>query len=233
MFAISTISPAMAVAVSPKTIACANVLTIQTKNEAELATRIATMQTDFAARIAKINSDKTEVDKKIATNRANAKKSFEEKIQKLESQTGLTNTQKQAILIYKTNMQLAETTRETAVDSARSKYRTDLLNIVTTRQQTITEAVNTYQATIQSAFMTAKASCGNGITTTNMSSLRTAIMLARQKLTATKTESEIKSQIKKLATTRNDAIKLADNNFKESATIYKTTLSVALKTTEK
>lgn len=233
MFAISTISPAMAVVLNPKTIACDNVSAIQTKNEAELATRIVTMQADFAARLAKITSDKTEIDNKITTNRTEAKKSFEENIQKLELQTGLTNAQKQAIMTYNTNMQLAEKTRETAVDSARSKYNTDLLNVVTKHHQTITEAVNTYQATVQSTFMTAKARCDNGMTTTNMSNLRTAIKLARETLTSSKTESEIKSQIKKLATTRNDAIKLADDHFKESATTYNTSLKVALKTTKK
>lgn len=221
---------------TPKMIACANVLAIQTKSESDLAARIKAMQTDFAKRLTKITTNKTEVDKKVATNRANAKKKFEEKIQKLELRTEpteLNEIQKQAVNTFKINMEQAEKIREGSVDNARSKYRTDLINVVTTHQQTITEAVNVYLATVQSAFMTAKAKCSNGMTTTNKSNLQTAIQLARQTLTATNAESEIKTQIKKLATTRNDAIKLANNTFKKSVTAFNTKLTAALEPVKK
>jgi vacuolar-type H+-ATPase subunit E/Vma4 len=239
IFIISMVSSVTAVTVvkpNPKMVDCANVLALQTKSETDLATHITTMQTEFAARLAKINSDKTEVDKKVATNRANAKRKFEEKIQQLEQKTEptkLNDTQKQAVKTFKLNMEQAETTREKSIDSARTKYRTDLLNVVTTNQQTIAEAVNLYQATVQSAFMTAQAKCGNGMTTTNKSDLKTAIQLARQTLTEVNAESKIKTQIKHLATTRNDAIKLANDTFKKSVATYKTELTAALEPVKK
>jgi len=226
------VSPATAVVKqTPAMIACANTLALKTKSETDLATNITTMQTNFAARLAKITANEKTIDTKIATNRTNAKKNFEDKIQKLELQTKptkLSDTQKQAVQTYKINMEKAETNREESVDSARATYRISLLNIVKARQQTITESVNIYQATVQSTFMTAEAKCADGKTTVNNANLKTSIQFARQTLTATKTESEIKTQIKKLATTRNAAIQAAKDKFSKQTATYSDTLKIAL-----
>jgi hypothetical protein len=227
------ISPAMAVSEKPLNIgttstACTRIATLKTSNEAELTTQIITMQTNFAARIAKITSDKTATDQKVATARLNAKNQFETKVTAMLSQPGLTQVQTQAINTYKINMEQAETTRQTAIDSARTQYRTSLMNTITTQQQTLTNAINAYQTAVRSAFAIATTNCGDG---TALTTLKTSIKTARQTLTTARTATKTTNEVKQYATTRNDATQAANKIFTDSVATYTTTLTSALKST--
>ncbi len=220
------ISPAMAIVKPSNADACTHITTLQSTNEAEMATHIAIMQTNFATRLAKITTDQAAVDQKVATARVNAHNQFEEKIKSMESQTGLTDTQKQAIETYKTDMNQAETTRETAIDKARTTYRTNLSNSALANQRTLTNAVNVYKTAVQSAFATASTNCGDG---TALTTLKASIKTARETLTTTRTATKTTNEIKQYTTTRNDAIKAANKVFTDSVAQYTTTLTSALK----
>ncbi|HUC96085.1 MAG TPA: hypothetical protein VMR16_00245 [Candidatus Saccharimonadales bacterium] len=226
------VSPALAVTtlapdplLSASTKACQHLLLLRSTDRDTIATHLATMDSNFAARLTKITSEKAAVDQKVATSRANAKKQFEAKIQTLESKTGLTDAQKQAIATYKTDMELAETTRELAVDSARIEYRTALYSTIASQQTALSNAVLAYQAAFEAAFATAAPSCNDG---TTISTLKTAVQTAHQTLKTTLSNIKTTDQIKQLATTRNNAIKAADNAFDGQTATYTTTLKSAL-----
>jgi hypothetical protein len=206
---------------------CARVTTLQSTNEAEIATHIATLQSNFAARLAKIASDKTAIDQKITTARANTNQQFEAKIQKLESKAGLTNTQKLAIEVYKLSMEQAEKTRETAVDNARLEYRSNLNYTVTSRQLIWSDSAALFQTNVKTAFSAASAKCSDGSADT-MTTLKAAIQDAHQTLTTARSDAKLSSDIKQLASTRDKTIKSANDAFIKSVTTYTTTLKSAL-----
>lgn len=228
MLVLSAVSPAIAIPTTDQSEACTKADLLQSNNQTRLETHLTTMKTNFAARLTKMTSNKAEIEQKVTTNRLDAKTKFEERIQNLESIAGLTDTQKQAIETYRINMQQAETSRQTAVDSAREQYRAALMNTVTTQQQTLTQAANTYRITVQAAFETAKINCDDG---TAMLTLRNTIKTARQTMVSTRTQTELKAQIKQHATIRNEAIKLANDAFKASAKTYTNALIAVLKPT--
>jgi hypothetical protein len=183
------------------------------------------MDANFSTRLTKITADKAAVDQKVATARTNAKKQFEVKVQALESKNGLTDAQKQAVATYKTDMELAETTRELAVDSARTEYRTALYSTVAGQQTALSNAVITYQAAFEKAFATAATGCNDG---TTLATLKTAIQAAHQTLKTTLSTIKTTDKIKQLATTRNNAIKAADDAFAKQAAGFTATLKSAL-----
>jgi hypothetical protein len=204
---------------------CLHVVTLRTAGRDSLATNLAKMYTNSSNRLKKIVADKIVADKKLAINRANAKTSFEEKLVKLESTAGLTNVQKQAIETYKTDMELATVTRETAVDKARTDYSNALESTVLSQQTALTNAAVTYQTAFEKAFAVATSSCSKGV---NMSAVKTAVQTAHQDLKTAISKLKTSDQIKQLATTRNDAIKTATNTFSKQAATFTQTLKTAL-----
>lgn len=221
-----TVSPALAVINSDITpAACLHVITLRSAGRDAMATNLAKMNKGFSDRMKKIASNKASVDKKVTTSRANAKNLFESKLKKLESKAGWTSAQKQAIATYKTNMELAKTTRDLAVDTARTNYRSALANLITAQQKDLTAAVITYQKAFEKAFATANANCSKGA---NMSAVKTAVQSAHQTLKTAITKANNKDKIKQLATTRNNAIKSADDTFIKQAASYTKTLKIAL-----
>lgn len=207
---------------------CAHITTLESTNQATIATRMAGMQGDFTKRLATITANKTDIDQKLAITRAAASAQFESKLKSLEAQTGLTQVQLQAISTYKTDIQQAEATREKAVDAARTTYRAALLAEVQIHQQDLSSAVTTYQTAVTAAFTTAVTNCGDGAAT---ASLKTTVKSARETLTAARHSDKVTTSIKQLATTRAAAIKTANEAFAISVGTYTTTLTTALQTT--
>ncbi len=214
---------------SLKSTVCSRIENLQGTNESTVAKHMATLQTNFAARLAKITSNKTENDQKVLTARTNARNQFEEKIKTMESQEGITDVQKEAIETFKTNMEQAKDTRDAAVDNARTKYRTALMKTVSTQQQGLVDASNAYQTSVKSAFQTATANCGDEKTV--MTNLRAAIKTTRQTMKDARSASKATNEVKQFAATRNAAIQTANKTFADSAAKYASTLSAALETT--
>lgn len=225
---ISTL-PAYAVPATENTSgACTRIATLGDTSNATISGHIATMNNDFAARTANIANRSTTIDPKVDATRAKATQTFDTKITKIEAQTGLTAVQKTALETYLTNMHTAETTREAAVDAARTTYRTDLVTTVKTHQTNLTAAITTYQNSVSAAFTTAGANCGDG---TAMATLKTSVKAARDTLKTARTDTKVAATIHTLITTRNTAIQAADTNFTQSAATYTSTLSAILEAT--
>jgi hypothetical protein len=205
--------------------ACVHAVTLRNTNRDAMTDKVSTMNSAFTARLTKITTDKAAADKKLASARTAAKSQFESKIQKLESQVGLTDVQIQAIETYKNDMEMAKTTRETAVDKARTDYRNALAETISVQQKALYSAVVTYQAAFEAAFATATSNCTNG---TNMSAVKTAIQSAHQTLKSAVADNKTTDNIKALMTTRNDAIEAANDVFTKQAATFTQTLKTAL-----
>ncbi len=209
---------------------CTRISILQSASEAAIAVKITAMQNNFAARLAKITSDETAVDQKVTAARTDAQNRFAEKITAMDSKTSLTWNELSVIETYKKNMQAAKTTRETTVDKARNEYRTALSALITKHQQDLTDTATAYNASIKSAFATANINCTDGNSGT-MSTLKSSVKTARQTLTTSRKSDKITTEIKQLATTRNEAIKAANAAFAKAAAEHTKTLTNALEST--
>lgn len=208
--------------------ACTRIATLGSTNEATIESKKAAMQTDFANRLTKITSERTQVDQKVATFRVNLAKTFDDKVVKLEAQKNLSDTQKAAIETFKTDMTTAEATREKAVDSARQTYREGLLQAINDRQTALASAVNAFQTSVTDAFSTAASNCSDAGA---MQTLKTTVKSARETLQGTRNDNKVGSTVSQLAATRNASIKAADQAFAQSAASYGKTLATALAAT--
>lgn len=226
------VTPAGAVGPTPGTAkvnegngACTRITTLGSTNEATIGSKKAAMQADFANRLTKITSEKSQVDQKVTTFRANLAKTFNDKVAKLEAQKNLSATQKAAIETFKTDMTTAEATREKAVDAARQTYREGLFQAINDRQVALTSAVEAFQAAVTDAFSTAASNCSD---TGAMQTLKTTVKSARETLQTARSNNKVGSTVSQLAATRNASIKAADQAFAQSAASYGKTLAAAL-----
>jgi hypothetical protein len=232
MVIVST-SPAMAIPDTTNrnnelpSIACNRITTLKNNSEKTIDTQLSNLETVFANQLSKITEKEATNDQKITTTRTAAKNQFEEKIQTILAQTGLTESQIQAINDYKNNIQTANVTRQSAVDAARSEYRTALSNTVSAQQQILTQSVKNYKTAVSTAFNNANTNCSQA---GSSAELRLSVKTARESLTAARETSKSAAAIKQLSETRNTAIKQADKIFTELATEYAKTLTENMKT---
>ena len=204
---------------------CLHVISVRTDGRNGFATHLTKMNAASSNRQEKIATDKIAADKKLTTARANAKKQFEDKIAKLLTKTGLTDVQKQAIETYKTDMELAKTNREFAVDKARADYRSALSAAILEQQTALSNAAITYQESFEKAFAVATADCAK---VTDMSTVKTAIQTAKKDFKASIDKIKISDKIKQLASTRDSAIQAANETFAKQASSFTETLKTAL-----
>jgi hypothetical protein len=220
--------PTFAMNTATTSAACTRIATLGDMTSATIAGHIATMNDDFTTRLTNIANRSTTIDPKIDTARTKSTAAFDAKITSLESPANLTTAQKAAIQAYSASMHTAETTREAAIDAARTTYRTDLLTTVKAHQTALTTATTTYQTSVAAAFTTAGVNCGDGTAT---ATLKTSVKSAKDTFKTARTDAKVTTDIKALMTTRNTAIAAADATFTKDAAAYTATLSAILSTT--
>lgn len=205
--------------------ACSRFTTLATTTNAKLAERLNAMKVDFTKRLSNIDNRHEAVDQKVTTFRTSLSDKFDARVAELKSKDGLTDTQLAAIDTYVQSIKMAEAAREEAVDSARATYHAGLAQEVKNQQQKLSEAAATFQASVSTAFTTAKADCGNGSAT---ATLRASIKTARDVFQTSRKADAAKTSIRQLAETRTKSIKAADAEFKKNAESYRVTLKAVL-----
>jgi hypothetical protein len=227
LFVVSSV-PAYAVTDTNLLATCTHIATLSDTSTVAIKTKITSMNTDFATRLANIANRTTTIDPKVDEARAKATATFDAKVTALQAKSGLTAEQKAAIETYAVTMNAAEKTRETAVDAARTTYRSSLTEVVTAHQTSLTNATTIYQTSVANAFATATTHCGDG---TAISNLKTSVKAARDVFKSTRADTKVTTDIKALMATRDAAIKAADADFTKAAATYTATLSAVLDTT--
>ncbi|MFZ2125857.1 MAG: hypothetical protein WA087_04035 [Candidatus Saccharimonadales bacterium] len=224
-----SVTPAVAVVaedtVGKASVSCARVTTLKSTQVAAMSARMASLRTEFTNRAATLNDKEASLDQKVDTARETAKKQFETKITAMLAESGLTDAQKEAINSFKTSMEQAMEIRQTAVDKARSDYRTALSTLVQNRQQAMLAITETLQASIQAAFDTAVLNCSQD---GNMTTLRASIKTARDTYQTSRNSIKVKEDIQAIAAIRNTAVQGANKIFADSAQTLSVTLSTAL-----
>lgn len=206
---------------------CARITLLATSGKTAVSERRTSLQTNFTERLTNVSTTQTDIDQKISDARITAKTKFDEKIQSLQAQEDLTEVQSEAIDIYVEKVQEAEVIRKAAVDTARSTYRTALASTVAAQQQTLSTAATTYQTAVTAAFTTAQANCTDDNAAATLATLKENLQEARTAFAAARTPDATKESIKKLATTRREAVKTANEAFAKSVATYTATLKVA------
>jgi hypothetical protein len=204
---------------------CTKITTLMSASNATVAAHQASMKTDFTKRISVIASNQADVDQKAATVRTSIADKFDAKITNIKKTSNLTAAQITAIDTYAANMKATELTREKAVDAARLTYRSALAYTVNTHQQNLIDATSAFENSVTNAFATAQASC---TTEGSLATLKTSISTARKTLETARQSSAVGDGIKKLAATRDTAIKAADEAFGKSAADYTAILQALL-----
>jgi hypothetical protein len=205
--------------------ACTRLTTLASTTSLKLAERLSAMELDFQKRLSNIASRHDAVDQKVAIFRTGLNDKFDTKVAELKAKDGLTDDKLTAIETYAQDMKAAEATREQAVDSARSTYRTALAKEVADQQAKLSGAAETFQNSVNVAISTAKTNCGNG---TAGATLKTSIKAARDVFQSSRKSDAAKSSIKQLAATRTEAVKAANAEFKKNAESYTKTLEAIL-----
>lgn len=205
---------------------CAHIATLQSTSLAAVSAKAGAMSTDFKNRLTGITANQQAVDQKVAAARQTTLANFQARITKLLAIKNLTDTQKQAITTFQTEVQTAEKTRQTAIDQARDAYRTALLVAVQTHQSDLTDAVASFQDSVTAAFGSAEASCNAGQSA--VTTLKTAIASDRSTLKTAIAASKTSANIQQLITTRNNLFKAANTTFVSTITTDTKTLQSAL-----
>lgn len=227
---IVSVTPAVAIGntedtVGKATASCNRITVLKTTQSAAMSAKMTSLRSEFTNRLSTINEKNASIDQKVTTARETAKKQFEEKITAMLAQEGLTDTQKEAIKTFQASMEQSMEIRQTAVDKARSDYRTALAALVQNRQQAMLSATETLQASVQAAFDTAVLTCNQD---GNMTTLRASIKTARDIYQTTRSSIKIKEDIQSIAAIRNTAVQDANKIFADSAQTLGIALSTAL-----
>jgi hypothetical protein len=130
----------------------------------------------------------------------------------------VTDQEKQAVAAYEKAITTAQTVRRVAVDAARSTFRTGIAQLIENRRNDATNQANGLSAAIDVAYATAQTSCDGGVSTATIrASLIASLQSAHQQFVdARKNDTAIGAQVKTLAATRNQAIRVANQAFTQS-----------------
>jgi hypothetical protein len=217
--------PSSSSAVETRSQACSTFSTAQTNYQTAATKRLEAMNEDFAKRLSAINDRSSTIDPKVQAARDAATAKFNDAIATLKAQPDLTAVQQKAIDTYATQMQAAEKTRESAVDAARSAYRTELIKVVQQHQAALSIAVAAFQSSVSTAFTTAISNCADANAKT---ALKTDIASAKTTFASARESSIVTGQISQLMQARNTAIKNADATFAKAVASYSAALATVL-----
>lgn len=141
----------------------------------------------------------------------------------------ITDAQKQAVMDFKTAIQVAIGVRKTAVDAAILAFRTGVETQLSQRKIQTENAVLAYKNAQKAAFDKAKSSCDSMIVPgTVLETLKTDLKTARDNFQAARTAIEkAADKIKALNETKKAAMEKAHQDFKAALEKAKTDLKVA------
>jgi hypothetical protein len=227
---LTSITPAVAVSnvedtVGKTSASCTRVAALKNTQVAAMTAKMTTLRSEFENRQTTMSTKDAALNQKVATARETAKKEFEAKIAAMLAQEGLTDVQKEAITAFQTSMEQSMEIRRTAVDNARSTYRTALSALVQNRQQAMLTAAETLQTSVQAAFDIAVSTCDQD---GSLTTLRAAIKTARETYQTTRSSIKVGDDIKAIAAIRNTTVQDANKVFADSAQTLGITLSTAL-----
>ena len=208
---------------------CKNIDAASQKIEAAVASRTDKIAANKNARAAKLQASREARDQALNTARAARDAQRDAHITTL---TGKANTdaKKAAVTTFKTAINTAVSARRTSVDAAIKTFRTGVDALIAGKFATLDTGVTTYKAAVDSAIATAKTSCAGGTdSATVRSKMKASIEAARTAFKATRTDAQIKDDIKQLADARKVSIDASIAQFKTDVAKAQADLKAAFK----
>lgn len=168
-----------------------------------------------AERLNNLNNRRTERNDKLFKNRQESEKRLIEHFAELETRAE-TFEEKQALVKFKSSVEMAIATRKSAVDSAIQAFRSGVDQAITERKFAIDSAKVSFKNSTQAAFDKAKADCGNRVApVTIRETLAQNLRVAREKFEADRKAIEkMQENIQSLISTRKTAVEKATSDFK-------------------
>jgi len=215
----------------------------------------ATSSANFCARINDASKKFTEQIKDIETKNADALSKKSENLAQRESQVNAkkaearfksdskrvanwgkmeaqvkNDEQKAALATYKTTVEQALETRRIAVDTAVTTYQTGVTSILSGHTASVTTAITTFKTSVEQALAKAKADCAKGVSGKNaQATFSKTINNARKMIQDARKNNEKNPAVLELKKARDEAIKAAEQAFKNTTTQARLDLQAALK----
>ncbi len=148
---------------------------------------------------------------------------------KMETQAR-NDEQKAALATYKTTVEQALETRRIAVDTAITTYQTGVTSILSGHTASVTTAITTFKTSVEQALAKAKADCAKGVSSKNaQATFNKTINNARKMIQDARKNNEKNPAVLELKKARDEAIKTAEQAFKNTTTQARLDLQAALK----
>jgi hypothetical protein len=174
-------------------------------------------------RLEKLNEKRENRDVKLEEHREKWEEKWEEHFAMLEEKAS-TSEQKQALVEFKEAVQDAKASRQAAIDTAISQFRTDLDKLISDRRLAIETAKTIYINSYNVAIQNAKRACTDGGDPSQIKeTLRTALKAAKDKFNSDRQTIE-KTDVKKLVEARQQAFREALDHFKKAMEAARTKL---------
>ncbi|HVO86803.1 MAG TPA: hypothetical protein VMT23_03760 [Candidatus Binatia bacterium] len=221
-------SPASALSVAGQTPFCANLPTTISTINSNIASLTGKLNTAQSSRLSTLNDRWAKADQTLTTSRAGWAAARQTQFAKLEAKA-TTDAQKAAVTTFESTITTAINTRESANDAARATYRSGVTSLVNTKQSTTNGQVTTFTDAVNAAEAAATAGCQSSPSSaTNRTTFQAALKSARTTYSGDRTgDSNIATQVKALAQTRDAAIAANDATFKAAASAAETALKAA------
>jgi hypothetical protein len=195
----------------------------------DTTSRFNDLQSKFAQRGQKVDSDFKAVNDKLTTTRGDWDKKQTDSFAKLEAKA-TTDDQKAAVTAFEAAVKAAVTKRRAAVDAANTTFKTGVQAAVSGRQAQFKTAAATYKQAVAAALAAAKASCAAGVSPdTVRKNLQSALKTAKTNLeTARKNAEKVGPNLDTLKAARKAAVDKANADYKVAIKAALATLKTAL-----
>ncbi len=196
---------------------CSRFGTLSQKYEQNVAGQIGKLQSRIQAQIQKVQTNRKDLDDKLAQNRQKWTQNRDNLYARLNARAK-TDAEKQAVATFKGAIEAAVAARENAVDAARNTYRQSADQLIDQHRSAVEQVLNSFQAAIQAAIGQAQASCTAGTAPAHVrTAFQQALEAARQARKAGVQEvDKIGPQMEALAQTRNAAIQQAMTTYQNA-----------------
>ena len=141
---------------------CAKINEITSRIDQRIAEKETKLKIKWQQRANNLESRRASRDMQRVENRASRDTSYEERYKKLEARA-TTESQKQAVAVFKAASESAIIARKSAIDTAINTFKQSTDQTIASRKSAIDTAINTFKTAKMAAFEKAKADCAAGI----------------------------------------------------------------------
>lgn len=206
---------------------CTNIDSTATKLSDMLAKQTDTFNKNRTERFGKLADKRKTHDEDISAKRLASDSKHDKRIDALTKKAN-TDAKKAAVTKFNSDIDAAVSKRQASVDAAVKTYRDGVDSVVNNKNNSTDTNLVELKKSVDLAVSTAKAACASGADPkVTRDAMQKSLKSAHEKYRASKTDTEVKAQLKTLVDARNAAIKAAQDQFKADTEKAKVDLKTA------